>query len=1026
MFTKAVKDHKVLVISRANTVIAKTEFENLHVLNDSLLAILSHGKWGVYTLKNENVIPPLYKRISIIDKSYLLLTTDTGCGISDLHGRTLIPTRYDSVFRISTGFVVIKNGLQGVFTNTGYKVLDASCADIVRGTAALYFYRYQDAWGAVDDSGRTVLKNEWSAMGSISYAFIKLERDEQAYLYSNTLGKIIDSTSDDYSFLTTRYMLTRSHNMCGLINDRGKVIAKPEYKEIHKLDDFSFEVQSADGLGVIDTNGNVINRQAYDKIIPFAGALALVEIGDWWGGINRKGVEIIPVKYDYIQLFQNSAKAYMDGKLRVFEFDDNGNLIQNNLYNNVIHIAVNYRKTPEKDYSSPWSSASSTPLATTPLTKYRTPVLNWFCDSKTKLYGLMKDSWDIRIPAIYSGYNSLEDHITIVSMSRSPVNYSIGHQVYSFRYTYGLVNDSTGKRMTTMDYVYIDDKPLKKPDWKFTRAMLADGSFVIIYHNGTVSKMKYGFIDAVPEERVRFCTKGKLVARSKADSKGCIMTVDDYVSSLKLGEPVFSTYESWHTYERFYLYAENAKWGYLDADGNIAVTTRYDFASPYELGTAIVNMENKWGVLDTLGHDIVPLEYRYVERLAGSSGRLFLLTAFEPKYGVIDSKGNIIAKVMYDKVGTFHEGAAVCVKHKHYGFIDSSFHQLNDTAYREARNLSEGLAAIRFNGQRWGYINAKAELVIPPSFPKAGDFHNGLAYAVSKGRYGYINTSGEWQISPQYYRATDFNAYGLAIVKTRKSYAIVDRNNNIRISGFDKISTYSEGIAIGQKGKRFVLIDSTGHTYCTFHHYRDIHDFHDGYARVQHKNAFGFIDRNGHVIKKPELPFCADISEGISIVGHDGKKDIFRIEDTALQRNVHLNIISPFSEGLAVVKASDTVYYFIDRYGKDALGKRFANARPFQNGFAQVQIGKQWGVIDHNGIMIISPKYDDIGDFSEGKASVKMSSFSGVADLQGNIIVPAECEYMRYDAAEKIIRLEHENQLGYLRTDGQWLWEMGE
>lgn len=1027
LFTKAVKNHKVLVISRTNAVIAETEFENLHVLNDSLLIILSHGKWGLYTINNVNILPPVYKRIRITDRSYLILRTDTGCGISDLQGKIIIPIRYDSITRTPTGFVVIKNGLQGVYTSTGHKVLDTYCANVYRGAAACYFYLHNGLWGAVDDSGKSILEDEWNSLTGISNAFIKLQKDDHVYLYSTVLRKIIDSASDDYSWLGSRYVLTTFQGMYGLINERGKVIAKPVYKKIEPLDVFSFKVQTDNGIGIVDTNGNIIGRPQYDNIMPFAGPLALVQIADWWGGINRRGVEVIPVKYDYLELFRNSVKAYMDGKLRVFEFDDNGNLTQNNAYNNVIHIAVNYRINPEKGYSSSsGSSAANTPLASTPLTKYRAPILNWFCDSSTKLYGLMKDSCDIRIPAIYSGYNSLEDHITIVKKSRSPVNYSIGHQVYTFRYTYGLVNDSTGKRMTAMDYVFIDDEPMKKPGWKFTRAMLADGSFVIIYHNGLVSRIKYGFIDALQGGLVRFCTKAELVARSKSDRGGCIMTVDDFVTSLKLGAPVYSLYDSWRSYERFYLYAENAKWGYLDADGNIAIAADYDFASRYFLGTAIVNRGDKWGVLDTLGRDIVPLEYRYVQRLEGSSGRLFLLTSFEPKYGVIDSKGNIIAQLMYDRVGTFHEGAAVCIRNKHYGFIDSSFHQLNDTAFRQARDLSEGLAAIRFNGQRWGYINSSASVIIPPAFPQAGDFHNGLAYAVSKGKYGYINTSGQWQIQPQYYRATDFNRYGLAIVKNRTNYALIDKDNKTRLSGFDRISPYLEGIAIGQKGKKFMLIDSNGQRYRTLHHYRAVHDFHDGYARVQHKNAFGFIDKNGKVVKKPVLPFCSDISEGISIVGHDRKKQIFSIVDTVLQRDMQQNIISSFSEGLAIVKESDTVYYYIDRYGKNALGKHFTNAFPFQNGLARVQIGKLWGAIDHNGIMVISPKFDDIGDFSEGKASVRMSSFSGVADLQGNIIVPAECEYLRYEPSEKMIRLERGNQLGYLRTNGSWLWKMDE
>jgi hypothetical protein len=62
-----------------------------------------------------------------------------------------------------------------------------------------------------------------------------------------------------------------------------------------------------------------------------------------------------------------------------------------------------------------------------------------------------------------------------------------------------------------------------------------------------------------------------------------------------------------------------------------------------------------------------------------------------------------------------------------------------------AFHFSEGLAAVQIGG-KWGYIDKTGKIVIEPrTLNSAKDFHNGLAYIVTKnGEHGYIDKAGSY------------------------------------------------------------------------------------------------------------------------------------------------------------------------------------------------------------------------------------------------------------------------------------------
>jgi hypothetical protein len=62
--------------------------------------------------------------------------------------------------------------------------------------------------------------------------------------------------------------------------------------------------------------------------------------------------------------------------------------------------------------------------------------------------------------------------------------------------------------------------------------------------------------------------------------------------------------------------------------------------------------------------------------------------------------------------------------------------------YTNARNFSEGLAAVK--QEKWGFINAKGEIIIPAQYDEAYMFQNGMAGVWKDGKAFYIDSKGKF------------------------------------------------------------------------------------------------------------------------------------------------------------------------------------------------------------------------------------------------------------------------------------------
>lgn len=142
-----------------------------------------------------------------------------------------------------------------------------------------------------------------------------------------------------------------------------------------------------------------------------------------------------------------------------------------------------------------------------------------------------------------------------------------------------------------------------------------------------------------------------------------------------------------------HLVCEGCEWGYADTSGTTAIRPQFAFAKDFVNGVSIVQgVDNKWGMINKKGDWLIPCQYDGIAFLENTNNRIVRLYKQAPKYGLIDTLGQLAVSAIYEEIGSF----------------------------------SEGRLAVKRNGM-WGFVNPDGLEVIPCRFPRSGRLQRRLS-----------------------------------------------------------------------------------------------------------------------------------------------------------------------------------------------------------------------------------------------------------------------------------------------------------
>lgn len=227
-------------------------------------------------------------------------------------------------------------------------------------------------------------------------------------------------------------------------------------------------------------------------------------------------------------------------------------------------------------------------------------------------------------------------------------------------------------------------------------------------------------------------------------------------------------------------YLEGGLWGFINTDGEIVIPCQFELAYPFSEDLAVIYENGKYGYIDKNGDVAIPIEF---SPLAYDFKNGYAMATKDDVYGYINKNGETIVPFEYDgymvSSSDFSEGLAVVRKDGKNGYVNTKGEVVIPIQYDNARNFSEGLAAVEVSYNNWGYINTSGEMVIEPQFLKADDFSEGFASVANDEHLeGYINKKGELVIPYQFNWTTPFKD-GYAGVFIDHKNKVVNANGQI-------------------------------------------------------------------------------------------------------------------------------------------------------------------------------------------------------------------------------------------------------
>src|ERR1051326_527970 len=272
----------------------------------------------------------------------------------------------------------------------------------------------------------------------------------------------------------------------------------------------------------------------------------------------------------------------------------------------------------------------------------------------------------------------------------------------------------------------------------------------------------------------------------------------------------------------------------------------------------------------------------------------------------------------------------------------------------------DGMGLVRQQG-KFGFIDMKGQMVVPPQFDGAHPFYHGLAAVklccgattTSNDQWGFIGHDGKYVINPQFQAVGDFIS-SVAPAKVDGKWGLIDKSGKMVVPAtFSFIANFSESLAPAGDDRRYGFIGKDG-KFVIPAQFEFESVFREGLAWVRSGGKTGYIDRSGKMVISPQFDSATNFRHGFAVVSMGGKSGIIDKDGKFL--------LNPGQ--LALTK---------DEIGDDEL--------PAKN-----ETG--WGYIDHTGKWLIQPVagIETAGRMYLGIALVRIGGESNWIDKDGNII----------------------------------------
>lgn len=419
----------------------------------------------------------------------------------------------------------------------------------------------------------------------------------------------------------------------------------------------------------------------------------------------------------------------------------------------------------------------------------------------------------------------------------------------------------------------------------------------------------------------------------------------------------------------FTVYA-NDKWGVIDNKGKEIIPLQYnemiiipDKNKDVFICTYNVDYENSTydtKILNSKNQEILN-EYEMVEAIENhNQNNVWYETSVlkyesNGKYGLIGFDGKLVLSPEFEKIYSLEgtEKSIIIEKEGKKGLTNSLGEIIIQPEYTDIVSLTENYTdgyIVKNNDGKYGVISADKRVILEPKYDLIDHVVGNNMYAVNEeGKYKIISANGETVLEANFDKAISINGENIIIEKAGKYGIINNSGADIIPAEYEYLSYCFENNYIAKKDGKYGVIST------------------DGVAKVAFKYATMVYVKKGNFIQADNEQL---------------KTEIINKNFQTVFSDIIISEINT-EKGYLRIRQNDEYKYYNFNFEE----KTPQEALPTRTLFLVKENGK-YGYENNNGDRIVDCKYDDAKEQNEyGYCAVKKDGVWGVLKSNGAVLV---------------------------------------
>ena len=241
----------------------------------------------------------------------------------------------------------------------------------------------------------------------------------------------------------------------------------------------------------------------------------------------------------------------------------------------------------------------------------------------------------------------------------------------------------------------------------------------------------------------------------------------------------------------------NEKWGIIDEKGNEIIAPKYDKVQLLSNNSQVfflVNEKEKYGLLNASGNIVLSPEYELIT----TSNSNLLKVKKAGKYSIVNTKGEEALKTKYDYISNSEEQPnlpswpAIVRKKNKLGLLDQYLNEIVEPSFESIEYLGDNLYASTLKGKK-GILAANGKILASNYLEEVLPESEKYLPCKQNGKWGYLFINGKMMIQPQYEEVGNFYK-NLALVKMEGKWGVINKQGRwILKNEFDSVGYLPNG-----------------------------------------------------------------------------------------------------------------------------------------------------------------------------------------------------------------------------------------